>query len=111
MLEETVGNRGASMRKVILQEFVTLDGLAAGPDDNVDFVPAATKGDQAFGREQLALMDAMDTILLGKVTYQMFAGYWPKVTEGEDKPFADKLNSTPKVVFSKTLVRAPWGSW
>ena len=41
----------------------------------------------------------------------MFEGFWPLVTEGEEKPFADKLNATPKVVFSRTLERAPWGSW
>ena len=99
------------MRKVILQEFVTLDGLAAGPNDSVDFVPASTRGDRTFGREQLAFIDTIDTILLGRVTYQMFAGYWPQVTEGDDKPFADKLNAIPKVVFSKTLDRAPWGTW
>jgi dihydrofolate reductase len=99
------------MRKVILQEFVTLDGLAAGPNDSVDFVPASTQGDQSFGQEQLTLMDAIDTILLGGVTYRMFAEFWPKVTEGEEKPFADKLNSTPKIVFSQTLDRAPWGTW
>ena len=99
------------MRKVILQEFVTLNGLATGPNDSVDFVPASTQGDRSFGREQLALMDAIDTILLGRATYRMFAGYWPNVTAGEEKPFADKLNSTPKIVFSQTLDRAPWGAW
>jgi dihydrofolate reductase len=40
----------------------------------------------------------------------MFADYWPSVTEGDEKPFADKLNRTPKVVFSQTLTSAPWGS-
>jgi hypothetical protein len=45
------------MRKVILQEFVTLDGLAAGPNDSVDFVPASTKGDQSFAREQTTLLE------------------------------------------------------
>ena len=99
------------MRKLIVQEFVSLDGLAAGPNESVDFVPAASKGDESFGRDQLALMDAVDTILLGRVTYTMFAGYWPKVTEGAEKTFAEKLNSIPKVVFSKTLDRAPWGTW
>jgi dihydrofolate reductase len=99
------------MRRVVLQEFVSLDGLAAGENDSVAFIPASTQGDQSFGREQLALMDAIDAILLGAVTYRMFAGFWPNVTEGEEKPFADKVNATPKVVFSKTLERASWGSW
>src|SRR6266508_2254883 len=99
------------MRKVILQEFVSLDGLASGPNQTVDFVPNATKGDRSFGLEQTALIDAIDTILLGSVTYRMFSSYWPNVTTGEEKAFADKLNATPKVVFSKTLDRAPWGTW
>jgi dihydrofolate reductase len=99
------------MRNVILQEFVTLDGLAAGPNDSVDFVPATNRGDQSFGQEQVKLLDKIDTILLGRVTYEMFAGYWPKVTEGEEKSFADKLNGIPKIVFSKTLDSAPWGEW
>ena len=56
-------------------------------------------------------MDSIDAILLGRVTYQMFAEYWPKVTSGEDRPFADKINAIPKFVFSKTLDHAPWGQW
>lgn len=99
------------MRQVILQEFVSLDGMAAGPNDSVDFVPASTRGDRAFGQEQLALMDTIDAILLGRKTYSMFAGYWPNVTEGDEKPFAEKINALPKIVFSKTVDRAPWGSW
>src|SRR5215510_10297928 len=99
------------MRRVILQEFVSLDGLAAGPHESVDFIPASTQGDQTFGREQLELMDTVDTLLLGRVTYGMFAGFWPKVTEGPEKEFADKFNGVPKVVFSKTIDRAPWGEW
>jgi dihydrofolate reductase len=77
----------------------------------VDFIPAATRGDQSFGQEQLALMDSIDTILLGSATYRLFAGYWPNVTEGADKSFADKLNAIPKIVFSRTLDTAPWGTW
>ena len=99
------------MRKVILQEFVSLDSLAAGPDGNVDFVPKSTQGDRSFGVRQRAFIDAIDTILLGRATYQMFAAHWPKVTSGEDRQFADRLNAIPKVVFSSTLERAPWGAW
>lgn len=99
------------MRKVILQEFVSLDGFAAGPRDDVAFVPKSTQGDRRFGDEQLKLIDSIDTILLGSVTYRMFSGYWPNVTSGDEKPFADKLNAIPKVVFSSSLDRAPWGPW
>ena len=100
------------MRKVILQEFLSLDGLASGPNGSVDFVPASNSGDKGFGERQIAFMDSIDAILLGRVTYEMFAGYWPNVTSGaDDKPFADKINATPKVVFSNTLQRAPWGKF
>jgi len=98
------------MRQVILQEFVTLDGLAAGPNASVDFVPAATRDDQSFEQHQLRFAETIDTILLGRVTYGMFASYWPTATTDTDKA-ADMLNTTPKVVFSKTLDRAPWGKW
>jgi dihydrofolate reductase len=98
------------MRTLILQEFLTLEGFAAGPKNSVDFVPACTKDDRSFGREQLTLMDEVDTILLGRVTYEMFAGYWPN-TKGEEKAFGDRMSATPRIVFSTTLDRAPWGAW
>jgi dihydrofolate reductase len=75
------------MKSVILQEFVSVDGLASGPDGSVDFVPAANKGDQSFGKRQMEFLDSIDTILLGRVTYQMFAQHWPNVNSGEDKAF------------------------
>lgn len=99
------------MRKVVVQEFMTLNGLAADRNGAVDFVPASTQGDEAFGRDQLAFIDTIDTILLGRATYAMLAGYWPHVTAGAEKLFADRLNATPKIVFSRTLDRAPWGAW
>jgi dihydrofolate reductase len=99
------------MRHVILQEFVSLDGLAAGPGGSVDFVGAASDGDQSFGKRQQQFIDTIDTILLGRKTYELFVDYWPKVTSGDEKPFADRLNAIPKVVFSKSLDRVPWGAW
>jgi dihydrofolate reductase len=99
------------MRRLILQEFVSLDGLAAGPNDNVDFVPASTTGDPSMDREQNSLLDGLDAMLLGRKTYQLFFDFWPNVTEGDEKAFADRFNAMPKIVFSSTLDRAPWGKW
>jgi dihydrofolate reductase len=99
------------MRNLILQEFVSVDGMAAGRDGSTDFIPASSRGDRSFGTRQEAFLDSIDTILLGRKTYEMFAGYWPQVTSGDERAFADKLNAIPKVVFSKTLDHAPWGSW
>jgi dihydrofolate reductase len=98
------------MRRLIVQEFVTLDGNAAGPKGEVDFIPAATQGDATLAENQMRFIDTVDTIVLGRATYEMFAGYWPTAT-GDDKPFADTINATPKLVFSNTLDRAPWGAW
>ena len=99
------------MRNLILQEFLSVDGMAAGKDGNTDFIPASTRGDQSFGRRQEAFLDSIDTMLLGRNTYEMFSSYWPTVTSGEERQFADKINALQKVVFSKTLDRAPWGEW
>jgi dihydrofolate reductase len=55
-------------------------------------------------RHQLRFAETIDLILLGRVTYQLFAGYWPNQTKETD-PAAEMLNTTPKVVFSRTLDR------
>jgi dihydrofolate reductase len=99
------------MRNLILQEFVSVDGMAAGSDGSTEFIPASSRGDQSFGRRQESFLDSIDTILLGRKTYEMFADYWPNVTSGDDQAFADRINALPKVVFSRTLDRAPWGRW
>jgi dihydrofolate reductase len=98
------------MSRLIVQEFVTIDGLAAAPNGETDFIPAATVGDAQFADSQMRFIDSLDGMVLGRVNYELFAGYWPTAT-GDDKPFADKLNALHKIVFSKTLDRAPWGSW
>jgi len=102
------------MRKVVVQQFVTLDGFAAGPNGELDFVTESgadadpTSG--PFVEKQLAFIESLDTILLGAVTYRGFAEYWPEQTT-EAQAIADALNATPKVVFSSTLESAPWGTW
>jgi dihydrofolate reductase len=102
------------MRKVIVQEFVTIDGFAAGPNGEIDFInEASSDADATTGElvdDQRAFIETVDTILLGAVTYRMFADYWPEQTV-ETQGIADALNATPKVVFSRTLERAPWGKW
>jgi dihydrofolate reductase len=101
------------MRRVIVQEFVTLDGFAAGPEGELDFIRASTTVDPVdseAARDQLDFVSRVETILLGADTYRMFAQYWPEQTT-ETELIADALNSTPKIVFSSTLESAPWGTW
>src|SRR5690606_38828288 len=49
-------------------------------------------------------------MLLGRNTYQLFAGFWPEATTDQEL-VADKLNALGKIVFSQTLGSAPWGKW
>lgn len=94
------------MRRLIFQNFVTLDGFAAGPNGENDFIVANTQLDEDFKRSA----ERIDTILLGRETYSMFSQYWPTVTT-ETELIADFVNTTPKLVFSHTLEAAPWGDF
>lgn len=99
------------MRNLILQEFVSVDGMAAALNGSVDFIPSTNTGDQSLMRRQIGFIDSIDAILLGRKTYEMFVKYWPNVISGDDKPLADKINAIPKIVFSESLDRAPWGDF
>ena len=83
------------MRKVIASEFVSLDGVMEAPD-RWQFPYFNDEMGEAVGAE----MAQADAMLLGRVTYQEFASYWPTST---DEPFASHLNNTPKFVVSTTL--------
>lgn len=99
------------MRKLILQEFVSLDGYAANSEGKTTFFEHLT-GEKAreIDKDLLHFIGTIDTILLGANTYRLFVDFWPTVTTDEEL-VADALNSTPKIVFSKTLTDAPWGKW
>jgi dihydrofolate reductase len=62
---------------------------------------------EAFVNEQL---ENADTLLFGRVTYQRFAQYWPTAGVKDDPDHAAKMNSLPKIVFSKTLEKAAWNN-
>jgi dihydrofolate reductase len=99
------------LRRVILQQFVTVDNLAAGPNGETDFVTSyAAKNDIAFQNDAERFLDSVDTMFLGANTYKMFVQYWPEAG-GAEKEFAHKLNSLNKVVASNSLQDAPWGRW
>lgn len=97
------------MRKVILEEWISLDGYAVDSKGSLDFFPETEK-DRYSDRDQLAFLDSVDTILLGRKTYELFVDYWPTASSDEEI-IADRLNELPKLVFSNTLSEAPWGAW
>jgi dihydrofolate reductase len=84
------------MRKVVVSEFVTLDGVIEDPSWTFQFSSAEQ---EKFKFDELA---AGDAFLLGRVTYEGFAAAWPHMTE-EAGEFADMMNGYPKYVVSTTL--------
>src|SRR5205807_8957214 len=71
--------------------------------------------DETMGKYENDLLSSADTLILGRVTYQSFAGAWPYVPENPsasegEKEYARKLNSMRKIVFSKSLEKAEWNN-
>jgi dihydrofolate reductase len=88
------------MRKVVAWELVALDGVMEAPEKwSFQF------HNDEMAEAQGAGMAAADAMLLGRVTYQEFASYWP-YQDSADQPFTDYLNNTPKFVVS-TILEAP----
>jgi dihydrofolate reductase len=85
------------MRKVIIVEFLSLDGVMESPEEW-----AFSYSNDEMEAANAAGMAAADAMLLGRETYQEFASYWP-YQNSADQPFTDYLNNTPKFVVSTTL--------
>lgn len=96
------------MRRIIVSEFLSADGYIVGPKEDMKWVTGRFNAE--MGRYAGDLMASMDTVLLGRVTYQIMAGAWPNLTEAQS-PGADRMNSVQKVVLSRTLKNAPWGRY
>ena len=88
------------MRKVVAGLFISLDGVVESPDqwqfDHFDDDMMTNIG---------AHITAQDAVLLGRVTYEDWAAYWPTST---DEPYASFINNTPKYVISTTLGKVEW---
>jgi dihydrofolate reductase len=97
------------MRRLILEEWLSLDGFAVDREGKLDFFPQS-ETDRYSDQDQLAFLESVDTILLGRKTYELFVDYWPTATT-DVEIIADRLNELPKLVFSNTLIEAPWGRW
>lgn len=95
------------MRKVIVFNMQTLDGFFEGPNGEIDWHLA----DDEFNQFAIEQIDSVDTLLFGRVTYQLMEGYWPTPAARSDDPIvAEKMNSMPKIVFSTTLEKAAWNN-
>ena len=94
---------------MIVSEFVTLDGVMEAPGGEPTHPHSGWVADYfgpEVGQYKLDEVLAAESLLIGRVTYESFAGAWPTRT-GE---FADKMNSMPKVVVSGTLTDPAWNN-
>ena len=95
------------MRNVFLFMMVSLDGFFEGPNQDIDWHNV----DDDFNDFAIKQLDEIGTLLFGRVTYQLMASYWPTPAALEDDPVvAEKMNTTPKVVFSTTLDDVDWAN-
>ncbi len=99
------------MRKIIVSEFMTLDGVVEAPGGNEtphphggwQFTYRSPEGGK-FKKDELFNVDAL---LLGKTTYEGFAAFWPGQTGGG---FAERMNLLPKYVVSRSLQKVEWNN-
>ncbi len=98
------------MRKLIMLNRISLDGFFAGPNGEIDWFIHDPEVDEAAHQ----MMHA-DTLLFGRLTYDMFFGYWPHVAgdpnaSAGDLALAAELSQMTKVVFSRTLKEVTWAN-
>ncbi|MFG6404079.1 dihydrofolate reductase family protein [Microbacterium sp. P04] len=94
------------MGRLILEQITSVDGYAEDLEGGMSFVVPDDTGLEDV--EQLAVLQSVDAIVLGRRTYELFAAYWPQQTE-ETESVAGPINALPKHVVSNTLRAAPWG--
>ncbi|MFI6316602.1 dihydrofolate reductase family protein [Nonomuraea sp. NPDC050556] len=100
------------MRKLIVQQWITVDNIAAEEDGGLSFVsgePFSETTNPAFKETVMGFVDAVDTLILGANTYAQTKGYWPYAKEQGE--YGEKLNNLTKYVASSKLEDAPWGDF
>ncbi len=93
------------MRKIIVSNLVSIDGYFEGVNQDLSWFVI----DEEFFAYARKLLNEVDTILYGRITYEQMAAYWPNAKDN-DAAIAEKMNSLQKIVFSKTLDKAEWNN-
>ena len=95
------------MRKLSVFNLMTLDGYISGQGGDISW----HRVDQEFQKYAEKNSNSGNTLLFGRVTYEMMAGYGPSPDALKDDPIiAEGMNRSPKIVFSRTLKKADWAN-
>lgn len=93
------------MRKILFFMLTSLDGYFAGPNHDINWHNV----DDEFNEFAIDQLMGVDTLIFGRVTYELMASYWPAPAVQEDDPIvAGLMNSATKLVFSRTLEKVAW---
>ena len=101
-----------AMRKLIVQQWVTVDNIAAEENGGLSFVSGEAFSEttnKAFKASLMGFIDSVDTMILGANTYNQNKDLWPSANEQGE--YGEKLNNLTKFVASSTLADAPWGDF
>ncbi len=95
------------MRGMFAFLMTTLDGYYEGPNQEFDWPNV----DDEFNEFAIQQLDEADALVFGRATSEGMASYWPtEAARHDDAMVADRMNSTPKIVCSTTLIRVEWQS-
>jgi dihydrofolate reductase len=98
------------VKKIIVQEFITLDGFIEDTNDK-QMKWVTDSFNEEMAEEQLKDANNIDTILLGRKTYDILSAYWPTSSAKErDAEMFKHLNNSVKIVFSATLNNPQWNN-
>lgn len=93
------------MRRLILSMMVSLDGYIEDSEKNIEWHRWDKEMDQYMGD----FFKTVDTIIMGRKTYELMVSYWPGNTT-EDPVITDNMNNLPKLIFSKTIAKISWNN-
>jgi dihydrofolate reductase len=86
---------------------MTVDGYFEGPNNDISWHNV----DAEFNEYAAEMLNSVDTLLFGRVTYELMASYWPTADAIRNDPIvAGKMNALPKIVFSRTLNEVEWNN-
>lgn len=103
------------MRKIVMINWISLDGFFAGPSGEIDWILRDPEVDKALHEPTAGQTESAgsDTMLLGSITYTMFENSWPQIAKDPNAPeelhkLADEVIGMTKLVFSRTRKEVPW---